>query len=54
MGDPFIRTHRAYLVAANKIEAVDLKHNKLWVGGRECMLSRTGKAVLRRKMGGNQ
>lgn len=54
LGDPFIRTHRAYLVAANKIEAVDLKHNKLWVGGRECMLSRTGKAVLRRKMGGNQ
>lgn len=49
LGDRFIRTHRAYLVAADKIEAVDLKHNKLWVGGRECMISRTGKAALHKK-----
>lgn len=54
LGDKFIRTHRAYLVAADKIEAVDLKHNKLWAGGRECMLSRTGKAELRKKAGGIQ
>ena len=53
LGDRFIRTHRAYLVAADKIEAVDLKHNKLWAGGRECLLSRTGKAILRKKMGGD-
>ena len=53
LGDRFIRTHRAYLVAADKIEAVDLKHNKLWAGGRECLLSRAGKAELRKKMGGN-
>ena len=53
LGEPFIRTHRAYLVAADKIEAVDLKHNKLWVGGQECLLSRAGKAELRRKTGGN-
>lgn len=46
--DRFIRTHRAYLVAADKIEAVDLKHNKLWAGGRECLLSRAGKAELKR------
>lgn len=52
LGDSFIRTHRAYLVAADKIEAVDLKHNKLWAGGRECLLSRAGKAELRKKMGG--
>lgn len=51
LGDQFIRTHRAYLVAADKIEVIDLKHNKLWVGGRECLLSRSGKAKLRRKMG---
>lgn len=51
LGDSFIRTHRAYLVAADKIEAVDLKHNKLWVGGQECLLSRAGKAELRKKMG---
>lgn len=49
LGDRFIRTHRAYLVAADKIEAVDLKHNRLWVGGHECMLSRAGKVKLREK-----
>lgn len=54
LGERFIRTHRAYLVAADKIEAVDLKHNKLWAGGHECLLSRTGKAELRKKTGGNQ
>ena len=54
LGEQFIHTHRAYLVAADKIEAVDLKHNKLWAGGHECMLSRTGKAKLRRKTGGSQ
>lgn len=51
LGDRFIRTHRAYLVAADKIEAVDLKHNALWAGGRKCLLSRAGKAELHKKMG---
>lgn len=51
LGGRFIRTHRAYLVAVDKIETVDLKHNKLWAGGRECLLSRAGKAELRKKMG---
>lgn len=50
----FIRTHRAYLVAEDKIEMVDLKRNKLWVGGYECMLSRAGKAELRKRMGALQ
>ena len=54
LGGRFIRTHRAYLVAADKIEAVDLKRNKLWAGGHECLLSRAGKGELRKKMGGNQ
>ena len=54
LGDSFIRTHRAYLVAADKIEAVDLKHNKLWAGGRECLISRAGKAKLRKKLGGDR
>ncbi len=54
LGDRFIRIHRAYLVAVEKIEAIDLKHNKLWAGGHECLLSRTGKAELRKKMGGSQ
>lgn len=51
LGNQFIRTHRAYLVAADKIEAVDWKHNKLWAGGHECLLSRAGKAKLRKIMG---
>ncbi len=54
LGDRFIRTHRAYLVAADKIDTIDLKHNRLWAGGHECMLSRAGKVKLRRKTGGAQ
>lgn len=54
LGDRFIRTHRAYLVAADKIEAVDLKRNRLWAGGRECLLSRAGKVELRKKTGGGR
>lgn len=50
LGDHFIRVHRAYLVAADKVESIDLKHNKLRVGGHECLLSRTGKSKLRKKM----
>ena len=54
LGSRFIRTHRAYLVALNRIDAVDWKHSKLWVGGHECLLSRAGKAALREKMGGDR
>ena len=54
LGSRFIRTHRAYLVALNRIDAVDWKHSKLWAGGRECLLSRAGKAALREKMGGDR
>ncbi len=54
LGHRFIRTHRAYLVAADKIDTIDLKHNRLWAGGHECMLSRAGKVKLRRKTGGAQ
>lgn len=54
LGPQFIRIHRAYLVAADKIEAVDIKRSKLWVGGRECLLSRAGRAALRKRTGGSQ
>lgn len=54
LGSRFIRTHRAYLVALDRIDAVDWKHSKLWVGGHECLLSRAGKAALREKMGGDR
>ncbi len=52
LGGRFIRVHRAYLAAADKIEAVDWKGNKVRVGGRECLLSRAGKAELRKKLAG--
>lgn len=51
LGERFIRVHRAYLAAWDKIEAVDWKKNKIRVGGRECLLSRTGKAALKRRWG---
>ena len=53
LGDRFVRIHRAYLVAADRIETVDLKRGRLWTGGHECLLSRAGKAELRRKLGGS-
>ena len=52
LGGRFIRVHRAYLAAADKIEAVDWKGSRVRVGGRECLLSRAGKAALRKKTGG--
>lgn len=48
LGGRFIRVHRAYLAAADKIEAVFWKEGKVRVGGRECLLSRAGKAKLRK------
>lgn len=50
LGEHFIRIHRSYLAASDKIEAVDFKHNKLWTGGHECLLSRSGKSKLHGKM----
>ena len=52
LGGRFVRVHRAYLAAADKIEAADWKGNRIRVEGRECLLSRAGKAVLRQKLGG--
>ncbi|MCI9125183.1 MAG: response regulator transcription factor [Eubacterium sp.] len=46
LGDRFLRVHRAYLVALDKIQEIDLKHNRLQVGGRYCLLSRRAKSVL--------
>ncbi len=50
LGERFLRIHRAYLVAVGKIERVDLRQGKLWVGGQECLLSRRGKGLLRKIM----
>lgn len=51
LGGCFIRVHRAYLAAVDKIEAVAWQKNKVVVGGRECLLSRVGKMELRKKLG---
>ena len=53
LGGRFVRGHRAYLAAWDKIGAVDWKGNRVQVGGRECLLSRAGKAELKKKLGGN-
>lgn len=42
----FLRTHRAYLVALDKIEEIDFKRGRLLAGGMECLVSRTAKAEL--------
>lgn len=49
LGGRFVRVHRAYLAAWDKIEAVDWKEGRVRVGGRECLLSRAGKTRLKKK-----
>lgn len=46
LGDQFFRTHRSYLIAVDKIEAVDLKHNRVTVGGEVCLISKKEKSRL--------
>ncbi|MDE7312884.1 MAG: LytTR family DNA-binding domain-containing protein [Eubacterium sp.] len=50
MGDAFLRTHRSYLVALDKITEVDLKHNTLKAGNVECLVSRKMKSELLSRM----
>ena len=47
----FVRVHRSFLAAWDKIETVG--GNQIRVGGRICLLSRTGKAELKKKLGGS-
>lgn len=49
----FVRVHRSFLAAWDKIEAVDGKGNQVRVGGSMCLLSRTGKAELKKKLRGS-
>lgn len=53
LGSRFVRIHRAYLAAWGKIEAVDWKAGRVRVGDRECLLSRAGKAQLKKRWGEN-
>lgn len=50
LGEGFLRVHRAYLVALDKIEEVDFRHGRLRVGGYECLLSRSGKSELMKRL----
>ena len=50
LGDAFIRTHRSYLVAVDKIEEVDLKHHMVKAGNVECLVSRKMKSELLKRV----
>lgn len=50
LGDKFMKIHRSYLVALDKIEKVDLKHNTVTVGGQICTVSRKEKSKLLERM----
>lgn len=52
IGDSFIRTHRSYLVAIDKITEIDLKHRKVKVAGLECLVSRSMKSSLLERISG--
>ncbi len=54
LGERFFRSHRAYLVAFDKIQRVDLRRGQLLVGERECLLSRTAGRELRKRMDANR
>ena len=47
----FIRIHRSYLIAVDKIESVDLKRNQVTVGGEVCLLSKKEKPRLLARIG---
>lgn len=52
MGNAFIRTHRSYLAAVDKITEIDLKHGKAKVGQQECLVSRNMKSAVLKRISG--
>lgn len=48
--DHFLKIHRSYLVAVDKIEEIDLKRNLVCVGGEYCAVSRKEKSNLLRRI----
>ncbi|MCI6464302.1 MAG: LytTR family DNA-binding domain-containing protein [Faecalicatena sp.] len=51
IGEGFLKIHRSYLIALDKIESIDLKHNEVKVGGSICAISRRMKSHLLEKIG---
>lgn len=50
VGEGFLKIHRSYLAALDKIESIDLKQNTVLIGGSICPLSRKEKSHLLEKI----
>ena len=46
----FLKIHRSYLIALDKIDSIDLKHNEVIVRGGVCSISRKEKSRLLEKI----
>ena len=42
----FLKIHRSYIVAFDKIDELDLKNNRVWIQGNMCLVSRKMKSKL--------
>lgn len=42
----FLKIHRSYIVALDKIDELDLKNNRVWIQGNMCLVSRKMKSKL--------
>lgn len=50
LGKNFLKIHRSYLIALNKIDHIDLKRNIVKIGNSECAVSRRMKSELLKRM----
>ena len=46
----FLKIHRSYLVALDKIDQLDLKNNQVFIEGNVCLVSRKRKSKLLEEM----
>jgi two-component system response regulator AgrA len=46
----FLKIHRSYLVALDKIDQLDLKNNQVFIEGNVCLVSRKMKSKLLEEM----
>ena len=50
LGERFLKIHRSYVIAVDKIENINLKAGTVTVGGHECPVSRKAKSELLRRL----
>ena len=50
LGKNFLKIHRSYLIAINKIDHIDLKRNIVRIGNSECAISRRMKSELLKRV----